>query len=209
MLVLFVGINVLLFVYNQNKQNGSRWSGLNRWSSDAGISRLGHPKMADAFPGKQLRGRISPCIGNRHSPYLDHMTCIWIEMDSGNRIWQKRSILCKREGNKSRRDAGFSPSWFCHDACSSIPGCRYLLWDAPISSLDFMLTVTQPTYFIYLYIHGLCWRIENLYHGASSVTISRSCDHPRWGRARTVAVNNLRLCQRYAVDRSLSGVEGR
>ena len=45
-----------------------------RWLSDAGISRLGHPKMADAFPGKQLWGRISPRINNRHSSYLDHMT---------------------------------------------------------------------------------------------------------------------------------------
>ena len=95
-----------------------------RWSSDVGISRLGHPKMAEAFPGKQLRGRISPCIGNRYSPYLDHMACIWVGMDDDNRIRQKRTILCKREGNKSRRDAGFSPSRFCHDAGSSIHGCR-------------------------------------------------------------------------------------
>ena len=48
-----------------------------RWSSDVGISRLGHPKMADAFPGKQLRGRISPLIGHKNSPYLDYITCIY------------------------------------------------------------------------------------------------------------------------------------
>ena len=42
--------------------------------------------MADAFLGKQLRGRISTCIGNRHSPYLDHMTCITVGMDSDNQI---------------------------------------------------------------------------------------------------------------------------
>ena len=35
-----------------------------------------------------------------------------------------------------------------------------------------------------------------LQHGASSVTISRSYDHPKWRRARTVVVNNRRLCQR-------------
>ena len=102
-----------------------------RWSSDAGISRLGHPKMADAFPVKELRGRISPCIHSRHSPYLDHMTCIWAGMDGDNRIEQKRSIRCKSEGNKSWWDAGFSPSWFCHDADSSILGCRFLFGDAP------------------------------------------------------------------------------
>ena len=132
-----------------------------RWSSDAGISRLGHPKMADAVPGKQLLGRISPSIRNRHSPYLDYITCIWVGMDSDNRIGLKWCILCKREGNKSRRDAGFSPSCFCHDAGSSIPGCRYLFGDALISSLDFMLTITHPMYFLhYWYLSGLCWRIE-------------------------------------------------
>ena len=47
-------------------------------SSVSGISRLGHPKMANVFPGKQLRGWISPCIDNKNSPYLDHMTCIWV-----------------------------------------------------------------------------------------------------------------------------------
>ena len=78
-------------------------------------------------------------------------------MNCNNPIWQKRHSLCKREGNKSRWDAGFSPSWVCHDAGSSIPACRYLLGDAPISSFDFMLTVTYPTYFIYLYMYGLCW----------------------------------------------------
>ena len=131
-----------------------------RWSSDAGISRLGHPKMADAFPGNQLWGQISPSIGNRHSPDLDYITCIWVGMECDNRIWQKRHILCKRKGNKSRQDAGFSPSWVCHAAGSSIPGCRYLLGDASISSLDFVLTVTHPTYFIHLYIYGLWRRIE-------------------------------------------------
>ena len=44
------------------------------WLSDAGISRLGHLKMAD--PGKQLQGRISPCMSNTLSQYLDHMFCI-------------------------------------------------------------------------------------------------------------------------------------
>ena len=127
-------------------------------------SRLEHPKMADAFPGKQLWGRISPFISNRHSPYLDHMACIWVGMGSDNRIWQKRSILCKREGNKSPRDAGFSPSRFCHDAGNSISECRYLLGDAPISSLDLMLTVTHPTYFKYITCTSMdCFRIENLY----------------------------------------------
>ena len=43
-----------------------------RWSSDAGISKLGHPKMADAFPRKQLRARISPCIGNSHLLHEPH-----------------------------------------------------------------------------------------------------------------------------------------
>ena len=121
------------------------------WLSDAGISRLGHLKMAD--PGKQLPGQISACISNTLSPYLDHMICIWVGMDSDNRIGQKRSILCKREGSKLRRDVGFSPAWFCHEAGSSIPGCRYLIGNASIPSLDFILTITQPTYFIYLYIH--------------------------------------------------------
>ena len=60
-----------------------------RWSSDAGISRLGHPKMADALPGKQLRGRISLCIGNRHSPYLDDITHVWVREGSDNRISHK------------------------------------------------------------------------------------------------------------------------
>ena len=131
-----------------------------RWSSDAGISRLGHPKMSDAFPGNQLWGQFSPSIGNRHSPDLDYIICIWVGMECDNRIWQKRHILCKRKGNKSRQDAGFSPSWVCHAAGSSIPGCRYLLGDASISSLDFVLTVTHPTYFIHLYIYGLWRRIE-------------------------------------------------
>ena len=108
-------------------------------------------QMAD--PGKQLPGQISACISNILSPYLDHMICIWVGMDSDNRIGQKRSILCKREGSKSRRDVGFSPAWFCHEAGSSIPGCRYLIGNASIPSLDFILTITQPTYFIYLYIH--------------------------------------------------------
>ena len=140
----------------------SDWSGYinHHWSSDAGISRLGHPKMADAFPGNRLWGQISPSIGNRHSPDLDYIACIWVGMECDNRIWQKRHILCKRNGNKSRQDAGFSPSWVCHAAGSSIPGCRYLLGDASISSLDFVLAVTHPTYFIHLYIYGLWRRIE-------------------------------------------------
>ena len=117
------------------------------------MATLRHPKMADAFLCKQLRGRISPSVRNKHSLF-------WTTSFNNTRIWQKRSILCEREGNESRRDAGFSTSRFCHDAGSSIPGCRYLIGDTPSSSLDFMLTVTYPTYFIHSYIHGLCWRIE-------------------------------------------------
>ena len=130
-IVLIEGI-----AFKTSSKNGV--SHIHFWSSDASISRLGHPKMADVFPGKQLRGLISPWIGNIHSPYLDHMTCIWVRLDSENRIWQKTIILCKWEDNQSQRDASFSPSWFCHDAGSWILGCRYLLGDAPIASLDFM-----------------------------------------------------------------------
>ena len=56
------------------------------WWSDVGISRLGHPKMADAFPGKQLLGRSSPSIRHRHSPWLN-ITCLLFGMDSDNQIW--------------------------------------------------------------------------------------------------------------------------
>ena len=67
-----------------------------RWPSDAGISRLGHPKMAAAFPGNQqfevksLRLWASCC--NRHSPDLYYIY-IWVGMDCDNRIWQKRCFL--------------------------------------------------------------------------------------------------------------------
>ena len=42
--------------------------------------------MAVAFLGKQLRGRISPCIGNTHAPYLDHITYVRVGEDSDNRF---------------------------------------------------------------------------------------------------------------------------
>ena len=44
-------------------------------------------------------------------------------------------FFCKREGNKSRWEAGFSPSWVCHVADNSVLGCRYLPGDAHVSSL--------------------------------------------------------------------------
>ena len=120
-------------------------------------SRLEHPKMADAFPGKQFWGRISPFISNRHSPYLDHMACIWVGMGSDNRIWQKRSILCKREGNKSPRDAGFSPSRFCHDAGNSIFGMPVSPWGCAHLFIGLNANGYTPDVFqiYYLYIHGL------------------------------------------------------
>ena len=105
-----------------------------RWSSDADISRLEHPKMTDAFPGKQLRGRISPCISNIHSPYLDRMTCVWVGMISDNRIWQKRSILCKW-GRVINR-GGMPVSHHRDFAMMLVAQFRDYLADAPISSLD-------------------------------------------------------------------------
>ena len=90
---------------------------------------------------------------------------------------------------------------FCHDAGSSIQWCRYLLGDAPISSLDFMLTVgyTQDV-FINLYIHGLCWRIENLSTEIYNV--------PFLGMTTDISTNTLRLSlpQR---SRLLSNTPGR
>ena len=72
------------------------------WSLEAGISWLGHLKIAEDFPGKQLRWRISLCIRNRLTPYLYHITCIGVEIDGDNRTWLKQNNLCKREGNKPR-----------------------------------------------------------------------------------------------------------
>ena len=49
------------------------------WSSEAGISRLEHPKMADAFAGKQLRWLITQrpvwATGIRHMRCRD-LLCI-------------------------------------------------------------------------------------------------------------------------------------
>ena len=104
--------------------------------------------MADAFPGKQLQGRISPCIGNRHSPYSDHIIYVWVGEDSDNQIWLKRSILCKWKRNIVRRDAGFlcacmpvaqTASWVMMPV--SPKRCPYLSKDASISKI-----MTEPDY---------------------------------------------------------------
>ena len=103
----FIRTNELFVVYKWF----SRLVNNSGWSSEAAISRLGHPKMTDEFPGEQLRGRISSSVGNKHSKYLDHISCMSVGVDSDSRIWVKRRVFCKREGDKLWRDAGFSCAW--------------------------------------------------------------------------------------------------
>ena len=68
---------------------------------------------------KQLQWWISLCIRSSYLPYLDFITWKWVRLDSSDRIWLKPNILWKREGIKSRHDAGITPSFF-------LPWCRWL-----------------------------------------------------------------------------------
>ena len=47
-------ISVSLLCSEQQRNNCLIYCGQHGWSSNAGISRLGHPKMADAFPGAEF-----------------------------------------------------------------------------------------------------------------------------------------------------------
>ena len=83
--------------------------------------------MAEAFPGKQFRCWISPCIRSRHSPNLVYITYTGVWLVSGNRIRLKLNILGEREGNKSQRNADVTPSYF-----SLMPVAQF--WEAGTSS---------------------------------------------------------------------------
>ena len=115
-------------------------------------------QMAEAFPSKQLWCRTSPCVCNRHSPYLVYIACTGVWLDSGNRIWIKLNILCKQ---RAINRGGVPVSR--HHVFALMPVAQF--WEAGISlgmppSLLWMscswcyVRGAHPTYFIYWYVYG-------------------------------------------------------